>query len=364
MKKWKSFLKLAAIALAIYVAFQACNGCRTVPEEATTEDMQGKTPFRTECVLLYGYIDPEKVLKDIKNGIFLTAQYQKADGKLRVNMKNYLICVLEGEALKRGEELTANLRFTLYNGTSVKEDDECVRDVAIKYSSDFLGAQLDMYQSPEERLTLQNTATEEEKGLIILEFYPTETGDLMVDFSVTADEEQSVNEIDATNQAKVGKFFQDLETVQAELKTFEVGFISEEEYRNGNFNNGTIHTTPPQVGGQPFYMVVYYKLTTKDSFFNDQTFNLMTAVKGDANLFIEEASTSKIESITTEEGYTMSASFTVGKTIGSTKEGHVIYRVEPQIQSGCTMTVWISTDMNLDVDAQQFIQHEMDFYQP
>ena len=362
MKKWKSFFEIAAIALAIYVTFQACNGCRTVPEEETTEDLGDKSPFRTECVLLYGYIDPEKELKDIRKGISLSGKYQKNDGKLRVNMKNYLICALEGDALRQGEELTTSLSFTLYDGTTVKEDDACVRDVAISYSSDFLGAELNMNQYPNERLTLRNTASEEKTGLIIIEFFPTSTGDLMVDFSIRADGRNSVNEIDATNHGKVGKFFQDLETVQAELNTLEVGFITKKDYQSGNFNYNTVLTSPPQGGTQPFYMVVYYKLTTKEAFFNDQTFNLMTAVKGNAGLSIEEASTSKIESISTDEGYTMSAGFTIGKTIGSTKEGHVIYLVEPQFLSHCTVTVWISTDMNMDVDAQQFIQYELDSF--
>jgi len=116
-----------------------------------------------------------------------------------------------------------------------------------------------------------------------------------------------------------------------EINSFTLGYLTEELYNEGVFNDNSLTETIDLTNGQTGYMVVDFSYTVLREIDSGRHIFLETFFpgRGVIDLTIEEAPTSVVREIESTSGTTVKAGFTIRGAVGETNSVRVIMRLLP-----------------------------------
>ena len=297
LKRHFSFI-LICVSLICYSLLTGCGS-----KENTFDENVGKKIICTSS-------DFEKVKNDWhgENSLISEKALSTHTENLIVGEKYYFVYTFfldyDGEYSGNKSDLNYNLDFTLKSwgnlpvtnsGAATVHTSETVVGENLSYS-DGLGFYLNLLSLPE---------TGDILSFIAIPFTPNDSGIMYIDSALSNYYRKYVPLNDASSRI-CANVFTDKESMNVsadiEISNLSYKLISENDYVNGNFDNGELSSSVYQLSEGRNYFVIDYDITAKSAYGNEIYSGIFVrkGIWSDATL--EHANTSKISRLDTDDG--------------------------------------------------------------
>lgn len=378
--KYASIIKrprLICAVLALTLLCLGAAGCYPTPSQPagnegavstgadtgfTTDDLGSAPHWLTECLLLPSTPYSLGVTDCFGNaghsGIASPTLVEK-EGKLKVNETSLLLCLYYGHNVDEYAPLQTFLQFTMITSDGVLRDEECVEEVVFSEyplpSSAWDYHEVDFSLDPENRIPVTQMPENQHQGMYAISFIPKVAGTLTVEFSLSMKDQFIDHTVDAQSIAVVVEE-SDKNAFPLTVERFDVGFLTEADYNQGDFADEDLIAEPPIVSG-PVYAVIEYRIKTEQRSDTPAEFMIVTSAmdRGFVDVTVEEAATDSNEYFATEESILYRNRFTASVNEGGVKEGRLVLRLKPLDLGTIPVSFFITSTvpMNQDITASK-----------
>ena len=294
---------------------------------------------------MFGYAGESGIASEFaaKHDSAINVMYDYAYG-VPTNDTAYIVYLIYGTDC-RGATPDTYFRIAYMEGDSVVYDGaDGGIEIGAPETYGGVEASLDMTKAPSDRLSVRLT-DETAYGAIVIPIrfrYQNPIGTtLFVDMSV---ELERKNKSVDTGEKFIFEKSVEIDPL-AEITKLSVGYLSENDYNNGYFDDSAITADTALESGTPCYMVLDFKIKTLKDNVNHESVRLMTYLSDkDAILLkIQEAPTGKIEMTDDGTRSKIHAVYTLPEKKGSEKTVRMILKLLPGADCDVSFDIFVSS---------------------
>ena len=145
----------------------------------------------------------------------------------------------------------------------------------------------------------------------------------------------------------------------ADITYFNVGYVTEKLYDNGQFSDAAISGTAYMDGESSAYMVIDFSYTVVKDIGTGHSISLrIQRSKSDCLDFtVDSAPTSSIEEITEDGNTTLKADFSMPASKGETNSVRVVLRIMPVRKGDVSMSIWLTGSTGIYLHNNNTVKH-------
>ena len=344
MKKFILSLSILLLLLATLPVLAACGGAESGSGNTVT-DMFGHERseycFGTECLVLPTYPELSWLFGSKGESGIVSEAALAENGKLQNENSGYVVCVIYSSNLQ--DFSTTKFDLTYCSGTQILQNGAGI-EIGNVSTLGTVDAELDMTLEPSERLkvTRNHESSVRIQGAIIIpiQFAEGAIGTVYVELSVKGDD-MTNPQLETKQEAQVGV---NNARVDVNVHEAKIGYLTQSAYQNGDYDEKDIQQAPSFDNGEACYMVLdlgYHALTENDG---SGTLNVLAYMpqRGAMDVTIEEATTGRVDEVTSDNITTIYASFSVLPTNSTGKYVRMILRLLPVSNGTVKLDIYIT----------------------